>query len=102
MSTMFAEVINQERSLTDFYTTRPEYLRVDLRLSSLAELIDRAESGSPGPAPRDAAIGLFTNNDHAGSDVSLIGLLRKREKEKGSRGRDVGMRDVGMGSRGTG
>jgi len=48
------------------------------------------------------AVLLFTNNDHAGSDMSLIGLLRKREKEKGSRGRDVGMRDVGMGSRGTG
>jgi len=44
----------------------------------------------------------FTNNDHADSDMSLIGLLRKREKEKGSRGRDVGMRDVGMGSSGTG
>jgi len=32
--------------------------RVDLRLSSLTELIVRAESGSPGPAPGDAAIGL--------------------------------------------
>jgi len=35
----------------------------------------------------------FTNNDHAGSDMSLNGLLRK--KEKGLRGRDVGMMSRG-------
>jgi len=37
---------------------RCSHLRVDLRPSSLTELIVRAESGSPGPAPGDAAIGL--------------------------------------------
>jgi len=51
------QVFLESSGTRDIKSTQSPHLRVDLRLFSLIELIVRAESGSPGPVPRDTAIG---------------------------------------------